>query len=312
MTDGLRVKLNQLSFFVAACEEGSISAGAKRVNATQSGLSMQIRDLETRYNVTLLERSSSGVVPTEAGRAFYEKALRILHSVADAEEMLRRHSGAVSGPLRVGVVPTFTRSVLSASVVRFAQEHELVHLAITEAHSLQLTEPVARGELDFAIVPAFDGQANITTTEIGTDCEFLVGAAGGAHLEPVRLRDIQPLRLVLPGRTNARRRRIEAYLRQQSIEVAEVLELDAMLATLDLIANSDWMGILPGILCCSDWDGRRRCLRPIVDPQLPVTYFRIEPATRSLSRAGAIFSEMIEEELDAALTMVALRDRATV
>ena len=306
------MKFNQLSYFVAAYEEGSISAGAKRVNATQSGLSMQIRDLEIRYNVTLLKRSSTGVLPTEAGRMLYEKALQILHSVAEAEEMLRRHSGEVSGPLKVGVVPTFTRSVLSRSVVRFAQTHDLVQLAITEANSTVLTEPVARGELDFAIVPAFDGQTNILATAIGTDCEFLVGAAGGAHLEPVRLRDIQPLRLVLPGRGNARRRRIEAYLRQQQIEVAEVLELDAMLSTLDLIANSDWLGILPGILCVADWDGQRRCIRPIVEPTLPVTYYRIEPGTRALSRAGAIFSEMIEQELDAALAMVAVRDKAAI
>lgn len=300
------MKLNQLGFFVAAYEEGSISAGAKRVNATQSGLSMHIRDLELRYDVTLLDRSSTGVVPTEAGRVFYEKALAVLRSAAEAEEALRRHAGEVSGSLSVGVIPTLTRSVLSSAVVRFSKEHSLVQLSVIEAYSAQLTEPVARGEMDFALVPAFEGQKNIAATHIGTDREFLVGSAGGAHLKPVRLRDVSPLRLVLPSRGNARRQKIESYLQQEGIEAAEVLELDAMLATLDLVAHSDWLAVLPGIICSPDLDGKRRTLRPIVGPELPVSYFRIEPATRPLSRAATLFSDMIKQELDKALDTVAL------
>lgn len=299
------MKLNQLNFFVAVYEEGSFSAGAKRANATQSGLSMQIRDLETRYNVTLLTRSSTGVTPTEAGRVFYQKALAVLRSAAEAEEALRRLSGEVSGQLQVGVIPTVTRAVLSPAVVRFSKAHDLVRLSILEAYSAQLTEPVAQGALDFALVPAFDEEARVRATPLGTDREFLVGAPGPEHLEPVRLRDVTPLRLILPSQANARRRRIEAYLRAEGVQVTELLELDAMLATLDLVAQGDWRAILPGVLCVPDLDGTRRSLRPIVEPALTVTYYRIEPATRPLSRAAEVFSDMIEDELDRALASLA-------
>ena len=74
-----------------------------------------------------------------------------------------------------------------------------------------------------------------------------------------------------------------------------------MLATLDLVAQGDWLSILPGILCAADLDGLRRSLRPLADPPLTVTYFRIEPATRPLSQAGEIFSDMLEDELDRTL-----------
>ena len=295
------MKLNQLNFFVAVYEEGSFSGGAKRVNATQSGLSMQIRDLETRYNVTLLNRSSTGVTPTEAGRVFYEKAIEALRTAGEAEETLRRVAGEVSGQIKVGIIPTFTRSVLSPAVVRFSKAHDLVRLSVTEAYSAQLTDPVARGEFDFAIVPAFEEQPNIRSTMLGTDREFLVGAPGPQHLQPVRLQDIQPLRLVLPSGANARRQRIESYFRREGIRISELLELDAMLATLDLVANSDWLTILPGILCYADIDGARRSLRPIVEPTFPVTYYRIEPATRPLSEAAETFASMIDDELDAVL-----------
>ena len=47
------MKIQQLRFFVAVYEEGSFSAGAIRVNATQSGLSMHVRQLENRYGCLL-------------------------------------------------------------------------------------------------------------------------------------------------------------------------------------------------------------------------------------------------------------------
>ena len=90
------MKVQQLRFFVAVYEEGSFSAGAIRVNATQSGLSMHVRQLEDRYGVALLNRSSTGVTPTEAGRTFYGRAIEVLNAVSRAEDTLRELSGVLS------------------------------------------------------------------------------------------------------------------------------------------------------------------------------------------------------------------------
>ena len=91
------MKLQHLKYFVAVFEEGSFSAGAQRVNATQSGLSMHVRQLEDRYQVQLLNRSSTGVTPTEAGKRFYRDAVRVLHAASEADANLRALSGAVTG-----------------------------------------------------------------------------------------------------------------------------------------------------------------------------------------------------------------------
>ena len=115
------MKLHQLKSIVAIYEEGSISAGAARVNATQSGLSMQIRDLEQRHGVTLFQRSSSGIRPTETGRRFYVKAVDVLRAAWEAEEELRRSRGALTGTVRVGLMPTFTRALLPKVLLRFSE-----------------------------------------------------------------------------------------------------------------------------------------------------------------------------------------------
>ena len=64
------MKLQHLKYFAAVYEEGSFSAAVQRVHATQSGLSIHVRQLEERFQVMLLNRSSTGVNPTETGRRF--------------------------------------------------------------------------------------------------------------------------------------------------------------------------------------------------------------------------------------------------
>ncbi|MGI9388078.1 MAG: LysR family transcriptional regulator, partial [Methyloligellaceae bacterium] len=58
------MKLQQIRYFVAVYEEGSFTAAAEREHATQSGLSMQIKDLEKKLGVCLFERPSNGATPT--------------------------------------------------------------------------------------------------------------------------------------------------------------------------------------------------------------------------------------------------------
>lgn len=297
------MKLLHLRHFVAVCEEGSFSAGAKRVGATQSGLSMHVRWLEDRYGVVLLERSHSGVTPTEAGRRFYEVAVRALRSASHAEETLRELSGDVTGHIRIGLMPTFTRSVLRPTLVAYAERYPNVRVSITEAYSGQLSRQVADGELDFAVVPYSETNNALKVTALGTDREFLVWSADSAFNpgKKARLSKLELPKLVLPSRANARRVMIDAYLAAHGIEVGRILELDAMFGTLDLVANSDWITILPGILCIPDRIEGLRRIAPIVEPELPVQYLRVEPQSSPMSFAAQAFSDILQEELDRAV-----------
>ncbi|MEP4197894.1 MAG: LysR family transcriptional regulator [Aliishimia sp.] len=298
------MKIQQLRFFVAVYEEGSFSAGAIRVNATQSGLSMHVRQLENRYNVTLLNRSSTGVEPTEAGRTFYKMALETLNAAARAEDTLKELSGAISGQIDVGLMPTFTGSILSSTLLRFSKEFHHVRVSIHEAYSANLSNQVAEGLLDFAVVPAVSTDLGLDTVKMAEDQECLV-CAGGSELltgADAQLKELPPLRLVLPTQANARRARIEQYLAINEIKVAETIELDAMLGTLDIVANSEWVSILPSILGRADRDGVKRRFTPLAEPPLTVEYMRISHKARPLNRAAQAFLDTLQEELDIALS----------
>ncbi len=300
------MKFQHLKYFVAVFEEGSFSAGAQRENATQSGLSMQVRQLEDRYQVQLLNRSSAGVTPTEAGKRFYRDAVRVMHAVKEAEASLRTLSGAVAGEVTVGLMPTFTRAVLGPTLIRFAEDFPGVKITVREAYSGELSRQILGGELDFAIVPAFDPDPRLRASLMGTDQEYLVVSSNSSITtgKPIKLADLPPLDLIMPSRENARRRKIDQYLSINEIELGNLMELDSMFTTLDLVARSNWATILPGILCLPDQQSDRRQIIPITGPELNVEYLRIEPMAAPLNEAGQAFYNVLSEELANALDML--------
>lgn len=299
------MKLQQLRYFAAVYEQGSFSAAAEKVNATQSGLSMHVSQIEKRYDVALFLRSSSGVTPTSAGKAFYVEAVKVLAAASNAEDRIRTLSKSVVGHINVGLMPTFTRAILTSVLLRFSKEYPEVQLSISEAYSGALADDVAEGLLDFAVIPAsFDLRDMFVSKAMGQDHECFVCAPDQGFPTKngrIVLKDLPPLQFVLPGKGNARRQNIETYLAVNGIHVKDVLELDTMHGTLDLVSRSNWVSILPRILCLPDLDGTRRKVLPLTDPPLSVEYMRIETRARPLNQAARAFADILQEELTVAL-----------
>lgn len=300
------MNFRQLRSFVAVYEEGSFSRAAVRENATQSGLSMQMRKLEDRLGLRLFERRAHGVTPTVAGKRYYAHCLPILNAMKRADEELQDMAGAVAGRLNVGLIPSIARSALAPVLSRYAEAFPNVELRLTEAYSGALTDQVRAQELDFAVVPPVVDGAGLEMRLLARDHEMLVSArgVGAPHRAPVRLADLAPLKLILPAPQNARRPALDAHMATHGIAVARVIELDAMMATFDLVAHSDWTTILPLIACIGDLDAASDdnaapslCLNPIVGPEITSDFLLINPASRPLSTAARHFVGAFEQEL---------------
>ena len=124
------------------------------------------------------------------------------------------------------------------------------------------------GQLEFAVVPAFSGVAGLKSRLFLRTPELLVSSRRSplAHLAPVRLCDLGPLKLVVPSQANTRRRLIETYLASNGVRLERLLELDAMLGTLDFVARTDWIAILPALMMGIETRARLFCVNPIVSP----------------------------------------------
>jgi len=290
------VSLRQLRSFVAVYEEGSFTAAAAREGATQSGMSQHVSQLEDELGAALFVRDGRAIAPTAAGTLYYAEAVAVLRRLDEAHTRIANQK--LTSAIRVGLMPTFTRALLPSVLDAFLTQAPLAHVQIIEAYSGVLTEMVRRGELDFAVVPAFAGMAGIAHRPILRDRETLVRArrTGARPLVPVRLSDLGALKIVVPTTQNTRRGNIETYLATNGVTVAKRLELDAMMGTLQFVAASDWVAILPFVLMAADLDDPRFEIRPLERPAFHADFVLIEPARTLMSPTAALFADLIAQE----------------
>ena len=106
------IKIRSLQAFMAVYEEQSFSRAAARENATQSGMSTQVKNLEETLHSTLLIRERNKFRLTAAGEKIYNNGQNILKLLMATEKEVREMQGDVAGLVRFGMIPSLTRSVL--------------------------------------------------------------------------------------------------------------------------------------------------------------------------------------------------------
>ncbi len=290
--------LRQIQAIIAVCEEGSFTRAAEREHATQSGVSQHVAAAEKRLGVQLFDRTATGVTPTAAGLRYYRRCVDAIGLLDKANEDVRSLAGDVSGRLRIGLMPTFTRAALAPTLQHIVAAHPDVQLHVVEAYSSTLTEQVLADQLDFAIVPAFEGRVGLKSRLILRDREVLISGRTSAFkpLLPVRLADVAALKIVVPGPDNVRRRNLEIYFQSHGVAIERMIEMDAMMATFDLVARSDFVTVLPGLICVNDIGRSEFTINPI-EPPLHAEFIVITPARRTLSAPARVFLERFETDL---------------
>src|SRR5690349_1064676 len=260
-----KMSLRQIRAVIAVCEEGSFTRAAARENATQSGISQHVAAVERALRVTLFERGAGRITPTPAGLRYYKRCVEAVGRLEQAEEEARALAGEVTGDLRIGLMPTFTRAVLAPVLDDFVPRCPEVRLHVVEGYSGMLTQMVLDDALDFAVVPAFEGARGLKSRLLVRDREVLISGPrrGLAELRPMRLADVAPLKIVIPGPDNVRRRNLETYFQSHGVTVEAMLDMDAMIGTLEFVARSDWVTVLPSVICVNDIGGGALIVNPI-------------------------------------------------
>jgi len=123
--------------FVRVVERGSFSAVSRELGIGQPAVSKQISALEQELGAPLIHRTSRSSSLTEAGRDFYESAVRILDDFETATSRIGRGHTAPKGLIRVTVPPTFARLHMVSKLPAFfdAYPDMAVEMAASESPS---------------------------------------------------------------------------------------------------------------------------------------------------------------------------------
>jgi DNA-binding transcriptional LysR family regulator len=183
--------LRRLRAFHAVAERGSFSEAALALGYAQSVVSHHVAALEQEFGLTLIERATRPVRPSEAGERLREHAALVLGQVATAEEELRAFAGLLTGTIRVGAFLTACTSFVPAALARFEAAHPDVKIELEQLEPANALRRLRAGEVDVAV-----------TWEVFGDG----GGSGDDGFERLYLGD-DPYRIVLPASHRLARRR---------------------------------------------------------------------------------------------------------
>lgn len=104
--DMRRLSLDHLQTFTRVIDLGSFSAAAQGLELSQPAVSLQVRQLEQRLGVRLIDRAGRRATATAAGDELLTHARRIDGTVTAALEAMTRHSKGTAGRVRLGTGST--------------------------------------------------------------------------------------------------------------------------------------------------------------------------------------------------------------
>ena len=143
-------------YFYLVVKHGGFSVASEASNITKSKLSRRILDLETKFNVTLIQRSTRHFKVTPLGQEFYDECAKIIEQADQAQNVLMRQKVETQGLIKISCPPVMMARQIRPILNQFLKAHSKVQVEI-ELTSRRVD--VLHDDIDLAI------RTNFTSNE---------------------------------------------------------------------------------------------------------------------------------------------------
>lgn len=260
--------LRQLRYLVALAEHLHFGRAAESCLATQSTLSSGLQELETLLGVTLVERTKRKVMLTPLGHEVVERARTVLRGAEDIADLAAAAAEPLSGPLRLGVIPTIGPYVLPRMLPALRAAYPKLRLYLREDLTARLLDRLNSGDLDVVLIALPYAAPDIETLAVGDD-PFVLACPPGHPLAAkpdLHAADLIGAELLLLEEGHCLREHALAACRLPGPARGEGV-LGTSLATLvQMVANGLGVTLLPRMAVeCGVLAGTDLVTRPIAD-----------------------------------------------
>src|SRR5437868_3047287 len=121
-------RFDTLQAFARVVEAGSFTKAAQTLNMSKTTVSQLVQQLEARLRVKLLNRTTRQVRVTPEGAAYYERVLRLLRDLEDADNVLAGDLATPRGRLRIDVPAPFARTILMPALPEFHRRYPEIQI----------------------------------------------------------------------------------------------------------------------------------------------------------------------------------------
>jgi len=242
-----RMQIQSLKIFCDLVGSGSFSRAAELNGITQSAVSQQVRALEEKYQVQLLERSRRQVIPTPEGRAFLQTSREILGSLESLEQRLERLRQQVAGRLRLCSVLSIGLHELPGCLRQFREYFPEVEVEVHYRRSAQVYAAVQDGSADLGLVAYPVPRRGLDFQTWWKDRLVLVCPPGHALAarHSVRFADLHGERFIAFESDLPTRKFLDRRFKESKVKIKNVMELDNIETLKRTVENENAISILP-------------------------------------------------------------------
>lgn len=194
------MNVSTVKLFLEVAEAGSLGKIAARRQTVQSHISRQITEFEQQCGGRLFRRTGRGVQLTDLGQCAATKLRAWLQATEQLEEELRSQASALSGSVRLGIIPSAAHPLMTRLFERLQAEHPGIRLDIAEAQGAELDAMLDSGAVDLAILFRYQRPSARDEKALCVAGTYLVSAPGDAltRLPTIGFAKLKGLRLALP------------------------------------------------------------------------------------------------------------------
>jgi DNA-binding transcriptional LysR family regulator len=214
----------QLAAFCEVVERRSFSLAAERLGVTQPAVSLQVRALEKRLGVQLLDRSGRKVEPTEAGMRLYRGAQRLLALEEQiVEEVGGGEEGELHGSLAIGASTGPGGIVVATLLCELQQRHPGLHVGLSVFDTQRVVELVADRTLELGVVGAAPRHRGVQYEPFFRDEVVLICPPGhSAAGRSITLEELRAEPLIVMQEGAGVRQMIEDELRRLGLRLRDL------------------------------------------------------------------------------------------
>ncbi|EAB3337347.1 MULTISPECIES: tricarballylate utilization LysR family transcriptional regulator TcuR [Salmonella] len=297
------MELRQLRYFVRIIETGSMGSAAQDLDIGVSALSQQMSRLENELAIRLLQRTSRGVTPTNAGLAFYSQAQLALRHADDA--ILAAREARLSGHVSVGMAPS-TASILGIPFIHAMQENYAdVRLHVVESLSGNLERMINTRQIDLAVVFQKDKILRWSARPILEEQLFLIGShalLAALPDNPITPGQLAGIPLIMPSQGHGLRGRLDAVCQEHALNVEIVAEIDGLALLMRAVRDGLGATLQPGA-AISHLDNDALRVIGVHNPVLSRPNFLVSLSDDELTPAGlaarVVLTKVMRQLVDA-------------
>jgi LysR family transcriptional regulator, transcriptional activator of the cysJI operon len=222
------MQIETLKVFCDLVESKSFSRAALRNFVTQSAVSQQVKNLESRFETQLLRRDGKSVTPTPAGRIFYERSRSILDSYEHMQLEMKSIGQDMAGSVRVAAIYSVGLYEMSVVVKTFLKIYPKVNLHVEYCQGARVYEDCLRGALDLGIVTYPEPRKGLRIISLPSDKLVLICApdhsfAGRHH---IGIQKLNGQNFIAFEKGMASRRALDRIFQTNNIKVRTMMEFD--------------------------------------------------------------------------------------